>query len=72
MLRYCDDAGATSDAANFNGSLGAAAGVISAQGNVFGLMPHPERAADDRLPSRDGRVLIESVVEWIRAHGGAA
>ena len=48
--------------ANPNGAQDNIAGVLSATGNVFGLMPHPERASDPLLGSTDGRFLLESLV----------
>lgn len=69
-LRYCDANGKLSDAANPNGSMGAAAGIVNRAGNVFGLMPHPERADNIRLGLTDGRLLLESIVEWINTHCG--
>jgi phosphoribosylformylglycinamidine synthase subunit PurQ / glutaminase len=62
LLRYCDANGAVTDAANPNGSLENIAGICNAQFNVFGLMPHPERACDPRLGSIDGRVIFESIL----------
>src|SRR5688572_17864414 len=49
LVRYCDAGGAVTDAANPNGSLENIAGICNAARNVFGLMPHPERACDARL-----------------------
>lgn len=54
VLRYVD---------NPNGSLDDAAGICNAAGNVFGLMPHPERACDQLLGSIDGRVLFGSLLD---------
>lgn len=51
------------DAANPNGSLRGIAGVLNAAGNVAGLMPHPERAAEALLGSEDGLPLLRSLVE---------
>ncbi len=62
VFRYCDAGGETSAAANPNGSLNSIAGICSAQRNVVGLMPHPERACESPLGSADGLVLFESVV----------
>jgi len=62
LLRYVDAGGATTDAANPNGSLDSIAGIVNEARNVFGLMPHPERACDPRLGSIDGRVIFESIV----------
>ncbi len=59
--------------ANPNGSLRAIAGVIAPNGNVAGLMPHPERATETVLGSEDGRLLLRSLVEAAaeRAAGAA-
>ena len=48
--------------ANPNGAAESIAGICNAQRNVFGLMPHPERACDAALLSTDGRVVFESLV----------
>jgi phosphoribosylformylglycinamidine synthase len=50
---------------NPNGSVDAIAGLTNAAGNVLGLMPHPERAAEDVLGSSDGRLLFESMIEAV-------
>jgi phosphoribosylformylglycinamidine synthase subunit PurQ / glutaminase len=67
LFRYVDDAGiraADGDSSrNPNGSLRGIAGVISAGGNVAGLMPHPERAAEAILGSEDGAAIVRSLVE---------
>jgi phosphoribosylformylglycinamidine synthase len=60
-FRYCTAAGEIADDANPNGSQHAIAGILNARGNVLGMMPHPERAADDRLGGTDGRMLFESL-----------
>jgi phosphoribosylformylglycinamidine synthase len=62
LLRYTDARGAATDAGNPNGSVENIAGICNAARNVFGLMPHPERAADPLLGSVDGRVIFESVL----------
>ena len=51
--------------ANPNGSLAAIAGVSNREGNVVGLMPHPERAVEIGLGSADGRVILRSMVEYL-------
>jgi phosphoribosylformylglycinamidine synthase subunit PurQ / glutaminase len=61
VLRYCDADGAVVASANPNGSQDNIAGLINAAGNVFGLMPHPERAAESLLGSADGRLVFESL-----------
>jgi phosphoribosylformylglycinamidine synthase len=55
---------------NPNGSVGAIAGVLNAEGNVFGLMPHPEHAVDPLLGSTDGSLVLGSLID--AAHGRAA
>lgn len=66
VLRYSDAAGGVTDKANPNGSLGNTAGITNRTGNVAGLMPHPERAIEDVLGSKDGRVLMESFAQSMR------
>jgi phosphoribosylformylglycinamidine synthase subunit PurQ / glutaminase len=66
VLRYCDAHGNVTEHANPNGSQHAIAGIVNAKGNVFGLMPHPERASDVLLGSTDGRCLFESLAAALR------
>ena len=63
VLRYTDARGAVTAAANPNGSKENIAGIVNRAGNVFGLMPHPERACDPLLGSEDGKLIIQSVIE---------
>ena len=66
LFRYVDASGSNAEPgnpANPNGSLRAVAGVINAAGNVAGLMPHPERAAEAILGSDDGMGILRSLVE---------
>ena len=63
VLRYCDKFGQPSDDANPNGSAQHIAGIVNRAGNVFGLMPHPERASDARLGSTDGLVFFQSILQ---------
>ena len=63
VFRYCDEQGEISESANPNGSTESIAGVTNAAGNVLGMMPHPERAAEDVLGSSDGRLVFESMIE---------
>jgi len=62
ILRYCDSTGAASADANPNGSVAGIAGLCNSTRNVFGLMPHPERAAEPILGSDDGRQLFDSLL----------
>ncbi|HEV2711561.1 MAG TPA: phosphoribosylformylglycinamidine synthase subunit PurQ [Gaiellaceae bacterium] len=52
---------------NPNGSIGDVAGVCNEQGNVMGLMPHPEHAVDPLLGSTDGALILSALVEAVRA-----
>ncbi len=63
ILRYCDAKGNVTREANPNGSLHNIAGLVNRQGNVFGLMPHPERASERLIGSEDGRKIFESIIE---------
>ena len=62
LFRYCDEQGQVSPEANPNGSRNNIAGVCNREGNVAGLMPHPERNAETVLGNGDGRLLLESLV----------
>ncbi len=61
-FRYCNQDGAPADEANPNGSQRNIAGIYSNCGQILGLMPHPERLADDELGGSDGRLMFESLV----------
>lgn len=61
VFRYVDMEGVETEAANPNGSLHNIAGIVNANGNVLGLMPHPERAVEPLLGSDDGRGIFESL-----------
>ncbi len=63
LFQYCDANGNINDEANPNGSIANIAGVCNKQRNVFGMMPHPERAADKELLNEDGRALFESILD---------
>lgn len=62
IYRYCDANGAITDAANPNGASRNIAGIRNAGGNVFGMMPHPERACSTALGNIDGRLILEALV----------
>ena len=67
LFRYCDEAGNISTEANPNGSLENIAGVCNLQRNVFGMMPHPERAANSILGNEDGVAIFESILSMVNA-----
>jgi phosphoribosylformylglycinamidine synthase len=62
VFRYVDEHGERTEAANPNGSSRAIAGIQSAGGNVLGMMPHPERCAEEILGNRDGAGLFAGVL----------
>ena len=62
LFRYCDEKGVISDTANPNGATENIAGICNETRNVFGMMPHPERAADKELANTDGILLFESIL----------
>jgi len=67
LFRYCDENGNVTDAANFNGSIQNIAGVTNTARNVFGLMPHPERASETLVGNQDGLVIFESILSLVKA-----
>jgi phosphoribosylformylglycinamidine synthase len=69
ILRYADSQGRIVPEANPNGSIENIAGICNRERNVFGLMPHPDRAADARLGSADGAKIFQSMMETILASG---
>jgi phosphoribosylformylglycinamidine synthase subunit PurQ / glutaminase len=67
VFRYVSADGEATTSANPNGSLRNIAGIVSAEGNVLGMMPHPERALDATLGSTDGVPLFASILESMLA-----
>ncbi len=66
IFKYCDKNGNVSDESNPNGSLANIAGICNKNKNVFGMMPHPERAADPLLSNVDGVNLFKSILSYIK------
>lgn len=67
VVRYCDADGNVNAAANPNGSRNNIAGIVNRAGNVFGLMPHPERCTDPLLggaETADGARVFASLIDW--------
>jgi phosphoribosylformylglycinamidine synthase len=62
LFRYCDENGNIGCDANPNGSIENIAGICNAKKNVFGMMPHPERASDTELSNTDGKIIFESIL----------
>ncbi len=61
VFRYCDADGTVTASANPIGSAHNIAGIRNREGNVLGIMPHPERASEECMGSSDGRLLFESL-----------
>jgi phosphoribosylformylglycinamidine synthase len=64
LFKYCSENGEVADEFNPNGSLLNIAGICNKQRNVFGMMPHPERAADANLANQDGKRFFESILKF--------
>ncbi len=62
LFRYCDEFGNIIEQANPNGAIRNIAGICNKERNVFGMMPHPERAASGILGNRDGQQIFQSLI----------
>ena len=67
LFRYCDELGEASPTSNPNGALDNIAGICNTTKNVFGMMPHPERASDLALGNTDGKIIFQSLLNLVRA-----
>ena len=65
LFKYCDENGAVNGLSNPNGALDNIAGVCNAGKNVFGMMPHPERACSDDLGNTDGKTILLGLAEQV-------
>lgn len=65
IFRFSEASGLISDEGNVNGSKESIAGIINTAGNVMGMMPHPERASEAILGSEDGKIIFQSIIDWI-------
>lgn len=63
IFRYCDARGEATAEANPNGSVHNIAGIVNKQGNVLGMMPHPERAMEQLLGATDGNFIFGSLLD---------
>ena len=70
VFRYCDAEGRVVDSANPNGATDSIAGIANREGNVVGLMPHPDRCSEELLGNEAGRAMFESAVAALAAAGG--
>ncbi len=67
IFRYCDENGYVTKESNPNGALNNIAGICNEARNVFGMMPHPERAADAVLGNTDGLAIFKSMLNFVNA-----
>lgn len=67
VFRYCAPDGQVTPETNPNGSLDNIAGISNAQGNVLGLMPHPERSAEALLGNEDGQLILLSLLDSLKS-----
>ncbi len=68
LFRYCNEHGEITSEANPNGSIENIAGICNTNKNVIGMMPHPERGADDELGNTDGMLIFESMISFLENH----
>ena len=66
LFRYCDELGNINTTSNPNGAVENIAGVCNEKRNVFGMMPHPERAAESTLKNEDGKLIFESILSLVK------
>lgn len=65
VFKYCDENGNITPDANPDGSINNIAGIINSDGNILGLMPYPERCAEEILGNTDGKKIFESVLYYV-------
>lgn len=71
VFRYSSPEGQVADDVNPNGSVYNIAGIINEEGNVLGMMPHPERCSESALAAQDGKLIFQSMINYL-ANGGPA
>ncbi len=64
LFKYCNKNGEVNNESNPNGSLNNIAGITNKKKNIFGMMPHPERASDDILSNAEGKAFFESILKY--------
>jgi len=65
VFKYCAENGDATPESNPNGSLENIAGISNKEGNVLGMMPHPERCTEEILNGTQGRLIFESIISWL-------
>lgn len=64
IFKYCNEKGVINAESNPNGSIHNIAGISNKEKNVFGMMPHPERASDDVLSNSEGKNFFQSILKY--------
>jgi phosphoribosylformylglycinamidine synthase len=67
IYRYCNEQGEITQQSNPNGAIRNIAGICNEQRNVFGMMPHPERATSESLGNTDGLIIMQSLIMGVNA-----
>lgn len=67
LFHYCNESGVVNDQYNPNGSAENIAGICNREKNVFGMMPHPERATSEALGNTDGRLILQGLIKHVTA-----
>ena len=62
LFQYCNEMGEVDAVFNPNGSIDNIAGITNKGKNIFGMMPHPERASDENIGNTDGKLFFESIL----------
>lgn len=65
IFRYCSETGEVEKKYNPNGSMENIAGIINKEGNVLGMMPHPERCSEELLGNIQGRLIFDSIIHYL-------
>ncbi len=66
VFRYSTKNGEVTDEANPNGAINNIAGICNREGNILGIMPHPERCSESVLGNEDGRLIFESMISPLK------
>jgi len=69
VFRYCNFEGIVDKEYNPNGAVENIAGIVNKEGNILGMMPHPERSAEAELGSMDGLLIFKSMINWLENKG---
>jgi len=67
VFRYSDHEGQAAPGSNPNGSMNSIAGIVNDEGNVLGMMPHPERCCEEIVGGTDGALLFGSIIDYLNS-----